>query len=435
MMEMMSWPTSNTSLVHGRHGPYTQLRVTRTGQSGMRAFLSWRSSRQYFMKVIDDGGCHHSRCRCGPVAAETHSAVSNDVFLANLRNASIRMPSCGSRHVIQFVEAFRDGPECRMLVFVWKAVVGASIEDILLHHVLAFLQGKVGPPPRKDLDVKCLMHQVLLALQWAHNASIVHRDLQVNQLITDETRLSAPHPRIVLSDFHRADRIRSNGHAAKHSHSYIEPPELVVDSTAADIWAAAAGIFSVFILGVTVSDLGHELSTRCEEAKGSTRECEDAERSRSMAHLQHALQPGQHGDALRPKWAEFLAARARVGWRALLETVSLFVEESPQERIAGTRVTPAVRRALGRSKSSAGLLATYKLDQLGRRGEELLAAMLDFIPARRPTAVEALRHPYFLDLDPRCPSHPAHRPLCLAPAGISQAIPDPINSSRQHVER
>ena len=99
-------------------------------------------------------------------------------------------------------------------------------------------------------------------------------------------------------------------------------------------------------------------------------------------------------------------------WRSILEKLRLTLRHEQVRKLLSKKELAIARLAAAYGKLFVRRMARFGLGQLGPHGERLLAEMLDFDSARRPTAVEALRHRYFDDLDSKCPSHPRHRPAC-----------------------
>src|SRR5262249_43792987 len=145
-----------------------------------------------------------------------------------------------SDHVVQVVAAGVDG-ESGLPWLAMELLQGASLDDVVASH---------GPYPLEQ--VLTILRQLCHALGAAHDAGIVHRDLNAENVFLAES-LSAEWPYTVkILDFgiaHLASEARGAATDAMGSPLWMAPEQTVRGSAigpAADVWAL--GLLAFYLL-------------------------------------------------------------------------------------------------------------------------------------------------------------------------------------------
>ncbi|KCV70176.1 CMGC/GSK protein kinase [Fonticula alba] len=244
---------------------------------------------------------------------------------------------------------------------------GEKLDEIFLNLVLEYIPETVYRAIRHYarfkqivpmIYVKLYMYQLLRSLAYIHQMGICHRDIKPQNLLLD------PHTGILkLCDFGSAKAlVQSEPNVAYICSRYYRAPELILGAThytvAIDIWSAG---------------------------------CVMAELMRG-----EALFPGESGIDQLVKVMRVLGTPTREQLHAMNPSGSLPARLTPVRVVPLQRLFHTASHLTGTSPGEASATPSAMVNV--ELAVDLLEKLLEYVPSRRLSAMQAMSHPFFAEL-------------------------------------
>lgn len=323
------------------------------------------------------------------VAIKRNISTWDCLGICVLREADHLTRVVGHPHVVDIAGVIVTNGSQKMFNEPASHVQGFSRDnrDDSVHFVFAMektdLSEAIRSSPLDPNVFKIVAMQILLGVEWMHSRGVAHRDIKPSNILFNR---SSSNPQIRLCDFGLSGIVpgtdmRSPGLVT----NWYRPPEITLGrdyGANVDIWSIAVVFIQLMSRKVLVKTSEEDKAELLVKLLEKIPEVTSLQTFEMLA-----------GDA---------AAHLRKKVIGALSPESLRVVESPVEGEERALMLKArIRKFLGLTVTAVqnfnAAPAAGNLDELC----DLIARMLSFDPARRPSASECLDHPFFAKLRER----------------------------------